>query len=146
MSRLLLSAIVCVAVLTGNAKVNACSCAPAPPPKVSLKQAAAVFAGKVVAVDIDEVRYSKTVTFEVASIWKGDIGKRVKVTTALHGATCGYGFKKGGEYLVYCYASKAKDGEPVVLRTNICTRTRPMANAAADIKDIGEGKKPAAEK
>lgn len=146
MSRLLISAVVCATVLFTNVDIDACSCAPPPPPKVALKQAAAVFAGKVVEIEFDQAKYTKTVTIEVASAWKGDIGKRVKVTTAIHGATCGYGFKKGGAYLVYCYANKPKGDEPVILRTNICTRTRPMATAAGDIKEIGEGKKPAANK
>lgn len=134
--------LICVAAVCLNSRAMACKCAPPPAPKIALKQAAAVFAGKVVEIEVDQAKYMKTVTFKVSRLWKGEGGEIVKVTTALHGATCGYGFKKGGEYMVYCYANKAKNGKPVVLRTNLCTRTRPMANAADDIKAIGKGNKP----
>lgn len=125
---------------------TACKCAPPPPPKVAFKSAAAVFAGKVVDIKIDQVKSIKRVTIEVSTSWKGEIGKRVVVLTAVHGATCGYGFQKDKAYLVYCYATprEKKKGVPQILRTNICTRTKPMTNAAGDLKEIGKGTKPKA--
>ncbi len=114
----------------------ACSCAPPPPPKQALAGSTAVFSGKCISVEIKEQR--KIVTFEVDRVWKGEVGKTVTITTAAHGATCGYAFTTKGDatYLVYCY------GKPDALSTNICTRTRSLAAGADDIKELGDGEKP----
>ncbi len=134
-------------VLSAAPRAKACSCPPPPPPKQALKQAAAVFSGKVLSVEIDQRKGIKMVTIEVASVWKGGVGRKATVYTAQHGATCGYGFKKDQSYLVYCYARKQKDEKkPAKLWTNIRTRTRPMANAAADMNALGKGAKPAESK
>ena len=120
----------------------ACSCVPPPPPKEALKSSTAVFSGKCVDIKIDEKGFTKHVTFEVDRVWKGDVGKKVTITTAVHGATCGYGFTTKGDatYLVYCY------GKPDALATNICTRTTTLAGAKGDLKELGEGEKPKDEK
>lgn len=119
---------------------HACSCAPPPPPKKALEGSTAVFSGKCISVEIKDQQ--KIVTFEVDRVWKGDIGKTITITTAVHGATCGYGFttKGDGTYLVYCH------GKPEALSTNICTRTRSLAAGAEDIKELGDGDKPKDEK
>lgn len=49
---------------------------------------------------------------------------------------CGYPFRVGERYLVY--ASNGYEGEPE-LWTNICTRTKSLANAANDVKVLGKG-------
>jgi hypothetical protein len=117
-----------------------CSCIVPPPPKQALKGSAAVFAGKVTAVKRDGLQVR--VTIEVSKTWKGTKGKTVEVTTASSGAACGYGFKKGTSYLVYCYAAGKKGAKPMPLSTNICTRTRTLAAAKDDLKELGPGKKP----
>ena len=109
----------------------ACSCAPPPAPKVALKNASAVFSGEVRKITTSKKDYIHTVEFKVLKSWKGVKGKTVKVTTALDGAACGYGFTKGEKYLVY-----ANGGQP--FRTSICTRTKSLNRAAADIKELGE--------
>jgi hypothetical protein len=116
---------------------SACSCAPPPPPKQALEQSAAVFSGKVTA--IRQEGFTKHVTFEVTSAWKGAPGAKVTIQTAADGATCGYGFKVGDKFLVYCYQNPQ---DKRILATNICTRTKPLAEAAEDLKDLGPGEKP----
>ncbi len=114
----------------------ACSCAPPPPPKQALAGSTAVFAGKCVDVTIKDNQ--KIATFEVTRVWKGEVGEKVVVTTAVHGATCGFAFTTKGDatYLVYCYGEKDK------LATNICTRTNTLAGGKQDLKDLGEGSEP----
>jgi hypothetical protein len=117
-----------------------CSCIAPPPPKTALEKSAAVFAGKVTAIERQGLKYR--VTFEISRTWKGTRGKTIDVTTATSGAACGFGFKKGSSYLVYCYAPDKNAKKPVLLGTNICTRTKSHASAKADLKDLGPGKKP----
>jgi 5-hydroxyisourate hydrolase-like protein (transthyretin family) len=54
------------------------------------------------------------------------------VVTGLGGGDCGYGFKQGGQYLVYAHRND-KDKR---LYTGICSRTRPLAEAADDLAFI----------
>ena len=128
-------AFVVACIQFANLPVQGCSCLPPPPPKKALEGSAAVFSGKVTEVKI--VDQTKHVTIEVDRVWKGKVGEKVVVTTAVHSATCGFNFTTKGDatYLVYCYETKAG------LATNICTRTTTLAAGAADIKELGEGEK-----
>ena len=121
------------------AEVFACSCAPPPPPKEALAASSAVFTGKVVAVE-DVGDFQRSVTIEVASSWKGVKAKTVTVKTAKDSAACGYGFEKGKSYLVY--AREVKEGEAKVLSTNLCSRTRTLAEAKEDLAALGDAVKP----
>jgi hypothetical protein len=52
---------------------------------------------------------------------------------------CGYAFKQGEQYVVYAhYVEQHK-----ALVTNMCTRTRPLANAGADLAYFDEMARPA---
>jgi hypothetical protein len=53
----------------------------------------------------------------------------VEVTTGLGDADCGYRFRVGGQYLVYAYRNDKK-----MLSTSICTRTRLLSEATADLE------------
>ncbi len=142
MRRIVLLLIIFVSLLFSNtAIVSACSCVEPTLPKESLEQSIAVFAGKVVDVDVpggiivssgDSVR----VTFEVSKIWKGPDYKTLVLTTARDGATCGYSFKKNNEYIVYAY------GEENKLETGICSRTKLLSSAQDDLQELGEGNFP----
>ena len=136
MRKCMLTSLVCgvfsLMALAPGAAV-ACRCLPPPAPKVALERATAVFAGKVTAVA--EKGQQKQVTFEVSRSWKGIASDTVIVTTASHSATCGYNFEAQKEYLVY--GSKGENAE--FLSTNICTRTRPLAQAKDDLAELGEG-------
>ncbi len=119
---------------------DACSCIAPPPPKQALAGSEAVFSGKCIDVVVKD--RIKTCTFEVDRVWKGEVGAKVVVTTAEGGATCGYGFTTKGDatYLIYCH------GKNGALSTNICTRTRTLASAKDDLKELGDGEKPKEEK
>lgn len=130
----LLPAVLLSLVFTANPSAFACSCAPPPPPKKALKGSEAVFSGKVTKIEIAEKKGLKEVTIEVQTVWKGAKKKTLVVRTAIHGATCGYSFKMGKSYLIYCYSS-----DP--LTTGLCTRTKPLDKAVDDLKELGKGKK-----
>jgi len=57
----------------------------------------------------------------------------VEVLTGLGAGDCGYGFRLGGQYLVYAYSYGDK-----ILSTSICTRTRPLSEATDDLEYIRE--------
>src|SRR5713101_1070561 len=52
----------------------------------------------------------------------------IEIVTGLGGGDCGYAFQTGEDYVVYAY--KNADGR---LQTGICSRTRPLRQAAEDI-------------
>jgi len=130
--------IVVLSTLAFTTAAQACRCKRPPEPKQALEQASVVFAGKV--IEIKQVNRQNHVTFEVLKIWKGEIGKKVTVATSISSAACGYSFTKQGDgtYMVYCNHSK----KTKQIWTNICTRTRTLANAAKDVKELGDGRAP----
>ncbi len=124
---------------------EACRCAPPPEPAKALAQSAAVFVGKVVAIeDGPEANRNKTVTLEVEKWWKGGETARVKVVTNSDSAACGFGFQLDSRYLVYATAGNGA----AALHVNSCSRTRAAqtAEGTGDFKDLGEGKPPVAKK
>jgi hypothetical protein len=132
--RYVLSLTIAALVFGVSQTATACSCAPPPGPKKALATASAVFLGKVVEIKRGGGMFGPVqVTFEVKTNYKAVKGKKVTVRTASSGSLCGYGFKKGGSYLVYCY------GKPEALSTNICTRTRAAAAAKEDLAALGDG-------
>ena len=129
--------------LFANSEVShACSCVPPGSPSQELAQSAVVFVGMVTSVrefsDPKATTYSSmdptTVEFEVDTVWKGPSHETTSLTTARMGASCGFTFVEGEEYIVY-----SRDGATV----SLCSRTRPVAAAEEDFKDLGEGRKPA---
>ena len=83
------------------------------------------------------------VKFQVERWWKGEATTELFLVTdrtknsdgSTSGSSCDYDFKEGESYLIYAYG---KENE---LRTNPCTRTRPL-NKTEDLKILGEGKEP----
>jgi hypothetical protein len=73
------------------------------------------------------------VTFDVLQSWKGPAEENITVITRRFGSMCGYGFKTGGEYLVYA------GGKDNSLSTSLCSRTRGLARASEDLSLLGEG-------
>src|SRR5262249_10049444 len=71
----------------------------------------------------------RRIRFDVAEAFRGVSGATVDVLTGLGGGDCGYPFRVGERYLVYAQAST--DGS--TLDTGICTRTRPIGDAAEDL-------------
>jgi hypothetical protein len=117
---------------------SACDCAPAPPPKVALRESAIVFSGRVIGVQVvarrvdNRERQMRKFQFETNTVWKGDIPKHISVFTGMGGSDCGYNFKTGENYLVYGWAHDNEFG------TNVCTRTcHEGAAAKADLEELG---------
>ena len=130
-------------------RAYACSCVPPGPPEMALQEATAVFSGKVTDRQIGQrlhfaFRYpfihlyqaGAKFTFAVSEIWKGAPYETIIINTGTGGGDCGLGLRTGEEYLIYAY------GEQNALGSNICTRTRPLANASEDIAILGTGDPP----
>jgi hypothetical protein len=106
------------------------------------EQASAIFEGHVsevasVPVQGDPNFTQTRATLKLVRVWKGlDKTETVEVTTASETAACGFPFEKGQSYLVY--ADKGEQGYTV----SLCSRTRPMAEAAEDLAALGGGVTP----
>jgi hypothetical protein len=120
---------------------SACSCAIVGSQKERVKSelshSDAVFSGEVVKIDrpspIKSTAAPETVSFRVSEVWKGPEGGMLEVRTPVSGTSCGYHFEEGQEYLVY--AGKG-------MSVNLCSETKPLSKAGADLALLGEGEKP----
>ena len=105
-----------------------------------LSSSEAVFSGEVVDFEkgssIAAPWPTETVSFRVSVVWKGQERETLEVGTATQGSACGYAFEEGREYLVY-----ADDGKQD-LEVDLCSRTKPLSEAEADLEVLGAGKKP----
>lgn len=119
----------------------AASCA-GPPPSVqqALTDAAAVFSGKVVSIKhsipLSFSASGSRVEFEVDEAWKGVTGNRVVLTS--YSTSVDYTFQEGQSYLVYAHRGYPA-GNGSTLNANICGRTALLADAAADLRQLGPG-------
>lgn len=124
-------------IIINSAVVSACSCAIPPPPLKALNMSDAVFAGKI--IDLDPI------TFSVSSVWKG--AEYETIILLSDATTCGFNFAENKEYLVYAHKpGRSRVSNPLItgekLTTNICTRTKLLADANEDLQELGEGKVP----
>ena len=108
----------------------------------ALERSAVVFAGRVVSLKLHERPGDVwsgadpvTVEFEVSRVWKGYDYQTMYLTTARSGATCGFTFVEGEDYLVYS-ANAAT--------VSLCSRTGSMSEADEDLAALGEGRSPTA--
>ena len=112
----------------------ACSCIEPGSPTEALERSAAVFAGRVVSMEVSRVLKSGTdpvaVEFNVKTIWKGPADRTIRLTTPVFEASCGYSFNIGVEYLVY-----SRNGSEV----SLCSRTKPLWEARDDVAELGQG-------
>lgn len=120
---------------------GACSCEAPGPPCQNAFRVDAVFAGTVRSItelpdDRPPLRPGEgriplavRVDFDTVTAFRGIDGSTASIVTAGSGPACGYTFKVGERFLVY--ASKSRDGG---FSTSICSRTRPMADAAEDLR------------
>jgi len=122
-----------------GSRVDACSCPPPPSAKYAVSNATAVFVGRVVSIETlwQEGLGNREPRLFVVSIrvdrsWKGASAGQV-VTVGTSGWLCTYPFEEKKDYLVYAYASDAQKS----LGTNICTRTRRLSWAKADLDSLG---------
>jgi hypothetical protein len=121
-----------VAVLLSPARALACSCIGEVPLCQSFWQADAVFAGEVVAFEkIDPKQFfsRRVARVRVERVWRGEVAGVVDVSTGAGGGDCGYSFRRGQQYLIY-----AHKGPQGTLSTNICTPTKLLNKASADLE------------
>ena len=122
-----------------SSAVLACDCDTPPAPKVALKQADAVFAGKVLDVQpLEKGEYPVLVRVQVEANWKGADKPEMVLQTGPGYADCGFPFETGRRYLIYAFALK---GEKNLIAT-ICSRTKGLADAQEDLDALGPGLKP----
>jgi hypothetical protein len=96
----------------------------------------AVFSGRV--VQIDDVKrgteesyfLTKKVKFAVIDAFRGVTGETLDIYTGSGGGDCGYNFELNESYLVYAWDNEGKPS------TGICSRTRRLTDAAADLAYI----------
>ena len=138
-------AVSCLVFLLPPQCASACQCTMPPDGRDAeraLADSEAVFSGEVVEVyPSDPWKSTATIetdTFRVSEVWKGPEQRTLEVHTALFGASCGYPFKEGEEYLVYAYSGKRG------LEVDLCNGTQRLAEAEADLEVLGAGKKPTA--
>lgn len=112
---------------------RACSCLPPPPPEEAFDNAAAVFEGRRTSVAGEgmQLRFS----FDVARVWKGEVGAQTEIHTASDSAACGRNFVAGQTYLIYAY--RGPDGR---LGDGLCSRTRETTQAQEDLAVLGPGR------
>lgn len=115
-----------------------CSCVNIGTPRQELKKAKAVFVGEVVEIysGSGDEEYPAIVKLKVESYWRGIKNTdTIKVLSDMGVHSCGIVPLKG-KYVVYAY----KKGKNLV--THGCTRTKKIEDAAEDLRELGEGKKP----
>ena len=135
---------------------SACSCAMPPGSQKeraeqALSDSEAVFAGEVVDFEDSPLPTTTmegtmvtimggsggtaTATLRVSEVWKGPEQEILEVSTPVFGASCGYPFKEGQEYLVY-----ASEGQG--LEVVLCSETKLLSKAGADLALLGNSEKP----
>jgi hypothetical protein len=130
------------------AYVSACDCGGGSPCRV-LEETNAVFVGRALSNETispeDQPggggRYSVKVTFAINESFRAVSGSLATVHTTHGSGSCGYQFEIGKEYLIF---ARNEDG---LLSTSICSKTQPVSEAAALLKQFraqASGKKPAA--
>ena len=116
-------------------EARACSCM-----KQTLEegraQSQAIFEGTVTKIAPNTATQFRGLEVEltVKRAWKGVESGEVAVLTASNGAVCGYPFSEGATYLVYAYRDKAANQ----FRVSLCSLTKPIDQAKADLKHLGK--------
>lgn len=100
---------------------SACSCKEPPPLDIEYRNTDAVFYGKVVKLELDDNNRTVSASIKTANIFKGAKEEFIRVVTSASGATCGFHFQIGGNYLIYANDSNG------TFTTNMCTRTKEFS-------------------
>ena len=122
----------------------ACSCAMPPGTQKeraerALSSSEAVFSGRVTAIEKEVATRrhpgTATATLRVSQLWKGPERATLEVSTASQESACGFPFEEEREYLVYAYGK-------LDLKVDLCSETKPLSIAEADLATLGNGEKP----
>lgn len=119
---------------------SACSCIGDVPLCQSFWQADAVFSGEVLSfekINQKELFSRRVARIKVERAWRGTAEGTIEVLTGAGGGDCGFTFSRGKQYLVYAY--RAKNG---ALTTNVCSPTKLLSRAAADLAYFKDAEKP----
>ena len=134
------------AVLVPPSSAHACDCGDPGPPCRAFAKTPTVFTGQVARIGTirrkttagDEFE-NRLVYFHIEKIYRNLTGTTVEVVTGFGGGDCGYDFHLGGRYIVYAYPFREAAGK---LYTGICTRTRPISEAADDLEYLSKKDEP----
>jgi hypothetical protein len=125
-------------MLFASSRAFACQCAGTRPSCQEYWEATAVFSATVIeihGVTVKEGDYShemRAVRLSIDQAFRGVEGAEVEVLTGFGGGDCGFGFRQTEQYLVYAYRSEGDHK----LYTSICSRTRLLSDAKADLAYI----------
>jgi hypothetical protein len=125
-------------LLIVSPRVYACTCINPGPPCQAYWNSQAVFSGTALGVTRVKVEWEgqkmeqRLFRFRVEEVFHGVEGKEVEVLTGAWSGDCGYDFQIGTKYLVYGGGVKDKPW----IGTSVCTRTRPLSEAAEDLSFI----------
>jgi hypothetical protein len=125
--RNLLATLAVCAIGLSPKSADACSCAGPGLPCDAAWRADAVFVGHIVSIESSSMG-GRLVQLAVVEAFRGFQLSQVTLVTGYGQADCGYPFRMGESYVVYAHRSPTGQ-----LSTSICSRTRPVANAADDL-------------
>ncbi len=129
LKRSLAPLIVSLGFVVSAQQANACSCL-AQSTQDHITQTSTIFSAKVSSIleQSSENGFPElVVSFDVLEWWKDGANTTVQLTTSLDGASCGYHFEPGQEYLVYSHNGS----------TGVCTGTKLLENASWDLTLLG---------
>ena len=134
MRKLLAAVLVAAALAAGARPAQACSCVDVGPPCQGAWSVDAVFIATIASIEtretpVDSVSWEmRRVRLRVSRVFRGDVQPGpAEVLTGAGGGDCGYEFAVGGTYVVYAHRQRG------LLTTNICTLTKPLAQASRDL-------------
>jgi hypothetical protein len=116
-------------------RAHACSCLGLSPQQY-LERADMVFIGRVDSIAPaggDPRQPRMTMTFSIQRVWKGPAVSTVDVVSSPGSVSCGVDF--GASTTALIYAQRTADG----FMTGICSGTKALVDAAADMEVLGEG-------
>ena len=138
MKRLLILSLFCFGLLASSADAKVCSpdaYCPIPTLKEDVANSKAVFSGTVIKIEKDgDV---KIITLQVNRFWKGNVRRRIKLYILETMRYGGVFYETGKNYLVI--AIQDSQGR---LSDRRCSNSKPLGDAAYDLKQLGKGKRP----
>ena len=130
---LLISAIIFSGIFFINEPAYGCSCS-FQSPNEALKNADAVFMGKVIGFISDPSGSITGAEFDVQKSWKGNSENKVAVSSWAN-TSCYYEFSLNETYVVYANGKES-------LSTHLCSGTKLFADAYEDLRALGVGSIP----
>jgi hypothetical protein len=99
-------------------------------PSEALKEAKAVFSGKI--IDVRET----DVIVQVEKVWKGELPEKFKLYTGSRSDTCNFRFESGEKYLIYAVEYTYRENDGPILKASKCLGTKNLKYAEKDLKEL----------